>query len=197
MKTGFFYTVLQAVQDGLVEKLADYPWYNCFHDAVWGIERKFKVIRWAEYNAARRHNAKVSIKDYTDIVVLKYERLPGYEHLTQKQYALLMQKRLEERRIEIVKKRKEAGLGFVGREALLEISPGSRPRHTKTSTRYSHRPRVLAVCSQRRKEVNAWYFDTYARYKAASLRYRSGELGIKFPPGTYMPPAICRAIPPP
>ena len=190
----FFYTVLQAIQDGLVEKLSQYPWYNCFHDAIWGIARKHKVVRWGEYRAARRYNSEAKLKDYTDVFTLKYERLPGYEHFSQKEYALLMQRKLEERRIAIIKKRKQEGLGFLGREALLRIVPGAKPINTKTSTRDSHRPRVLAVCSERRREATAWYFDIYAKYKEASLRYRSGELDVEFPPGTYMPPAVCHAI---
>ena len=35
----FFYTVLQAVQDGLVDDIADYPGYNCFEDAIRGREQ--------------------------------------------------------------------------------------------------------------------------------------------------------------
>ena len=193
----FFYTVLQPVQDGLVKKLSQYRGYKCFHDAIWGIERKYKIVHWAEYNAAKRFNPKTPIKDYTETVTLKYERLPGYEHLSQKQYALLMQKKLEERRIAVVKKRIESGLGFLGPEELLKICPGTRPKNTKTSTRYSHRPRVLAVCGERLRAVNTWYFSVYAQYKDASRRYRSGEQGVEFPPGTYMPPAICKAISPP
>lgn len=193
----FFYTALQPVQDGLVERLSEYPWYNCFHDAIWGIERKYNMVRWAQYNAARRRNPRVSIKDYTDVVALRYERLPGYEHLTQKQYAHMMQKKLEEKRIAIVRERRQAGLGFAGRQALLKTIPGAKPRNTKTSTRYSYRPRVLSVCRERAKKVETWYFGVYAQYKDASRRYRSGELDVKFPAGTYMPPAVCRAIPPP
>ena len=193
----FFYTVLQAVQDGLVEKLSDYPGYNCFHDAVWGIERKYKVVRWGEYNAARSYNPRVSKKDYTDIITLKYERLPGYEHLSQQGYAILMHKKLEERRVKIVNERKSKGLGFADRQVLLDIRPGAKPRATKTAFRYSHRPRILAVCTERRRAASAWYFSVYAQYKEASRRYRTGELEVEFPPGTYMPPAIIRAIPPP
>src|SRR5262249_8637853 len=36
----FFYTVLQPIKDGLVENLSDFPGYNCFHDAIHGIERE-------------------------------------------------------------------------------------------------------------------------------------------------------------
>ena len=190
----FFYTVLQVVQDGLVEKLSEFPWYNCFHDATCGIARKYKIVRWGEYNAAKRYNPKVKIKDYTDVFTLRYERLPGYEHLSQREYSLLMQKKLEKRRIAIVEKRKKEGLGFLGREALLQIRPGSTPKKTKTSTRSSHRPRILSICSERRKDGLDWYFSIYAQYKEASSRYRSGELLVEFPPGTYLPPAVCRAV---
>ncbi len=183
----FFYTVLQPVQDGLVERISDYPGYNCFHDAVHGIKRKFKVVRWAEYNAAKRYNDSVPIKDYTDIVSLEYTRLPGYENLTQNEYAKLMMSKLEERRVEIVAKRREAGLGFAGREALLATKRGARPRNTKKSSINSHRPRILSVCPERHATCKAWYFKIYFEYKAASFTYRQGALDTEFPNGTYRP----------
>jgi len=193
----FFYTVLQPVQDGLVEKISDYPGYNCFHDAVNGIRRKFKVIRWFEYNEARRFGAKVSIKGFTDTVELSYERLPGYEHLSQKEYSKLMHTKLEERRIEIVRERSSRGVGFAGKEALLRTRPGSSPKRTKRSSVMSHRPRVLSVCHKRRAECRAWYFSIYFDYLEASKRYREGELLVDFPPGTYKPHVPAKAESPP
>jgi hypothetical protein len=190
----FFYTVLQPIQDGLVEKLSEYPGYNCFHDAIHGHTRKFKVVRWAEFNEAKRHNAQVAVRDYIDVVELKYERLPGYEALTQKEYAELMRAKLEERRLAIVKKRYDQGLKFAGRGALLRVKPGSSPCKTKTSTITSHRPRVLSVSDARRAEGRDWYFDIYFKYKDASRRYRGGELTVEFPHGTYRP---CLANHPP
>lgn len=183
----FFYTVLQPVQDGLVEKISLYPGYNCFHDAIYGITRKFKVMNWADYNAAVRRGKKVYMKDYVVTVELKYARLPGYEHLTQKDYAKMMLEKLEERRVAIVEKRRAAGLGFVGCEKLLQTKPGSLPRSTKRSTMNSHRPRVLSVCPIRRAECKAWYFDIYFRYKEASYEYRHGRFDAEFPFGTYPP----------
>lgn len=183
----FFYTVLQPVEDGLESSISRYPGYNCFHDAVHGIERKFKVVRWTEYHAVKRHNPNVSIKDFIDTVTLKYERIPGYEHLTQAEYAAMMERKLEERRIKIVQKRAERGLGFVGRERLLQAVPGTRAKKSKTSNDRSHRPRVLSVCPKRRAEEKSWYFDIYFRYREASRRYRAGELDVEFPEGTYRP----------
>lgn len=185
----FFYTVLQPVKDGLVEKISDYPGYNCFHDAVWGIERKYKVVRWAEYNSANRFGANVAVKDFTDIVSLRYERLPGYAHLSQKDYAKLMERKLEERRTKIVSDRLKKGLGFAGRTALVKVRRGADPKTTKTSDSSSHRPRVLSICPKRRAQCKAWYFRVQFAYKDASERYRAGELDVAFPAGTYRPPS--------
>ncbi len=40
----FFYIALQPVQDGLVERVGDYPGYNFFNDAISGRERAFKLL---------------------------------------------------------------------------------------------------------------------------------------------------------
>ena len=183
----FFYTVLQPVQDGLVEKISDYPGYNCFHDAVWGVSREFKVPRRREFNIARRKDPHARIEDYTDTFVLNYKRLPGYEHLSEREYALLMEKKLEKRRLAIVEKRRKEGQGFMGRERLLKQKPGSTPRNTKTSTESSHRPRVLTPDDEERHLVLDWYFSRYFAYKDASFRYRNGDLNAQFPPGMYRP----------
>ncbi|MCO6431247.1 MAG: hypothetical protein J5J00_10330 [Deltaproteobacteria bacterium] len=184
----FFYTVLQPVQDGLVERISEYPGYNCFHDAVYGIKRKYKVIRWKEFNDARRRNPSAKLKDFTDIVTLEYERLPGYEDLTQQEYAKIMHQKLEERRLAIVEMRRTKGVGFVGRTKLLQAPRGKKPRNTKTSDRYTHRARILSSCPIRRKECKQWYFTIYSDYKEASYQYRNGNLLVEFPPGTYKPP---------
>lgn len=183
----FFYTVLQPVQDGLVERLSDYPGYNCFHDAVHGIGRDFRLLDRKAFHAARKRNPSTPIKDFYKTYTLKYQRLPGYEDLSQRDYALLMQKKLEQRRVQIVNTRKAEGKGFLGRARLLQVRPGTRPLNTKTSTRDSHRPRILSICPIRRAEYRAWYFNIYFAYKEASLRYRSGELLTEFPKGTYRP----------
>ncbi|HMP47760.1 MAG TPA: hypothetical protein PKA63_03705 [Oligoflexia bacterium] len=189
----FFYTVLQPIQDGLVQRLSDYPLYNCFHDAIWGLKRKFKVTDWTNYNRARRSNPGIAIKLFQTEYVLEYERIPGYEHLSQRQYALLMQKKYEERRIRIVEKRLSGGKGFLGPERLKQILSGSIPSTTKKSERYSYRPRVLSVCPERRGMGKEFYFSNYEMFKYASDKFRKGDLLFEFPSGMYRP--SCR--PPP
>ena len=192
IKDRFFYTVLQPVQDGLVEKISEYPGYNCFHDAIWGVKRRYKVVRWGEYNAAKRHNPNVRVADFTEDVELEYARLPQYEDMSQREYAKMMMAELEKRRVKIVAERRKNGLGFAGRAALIRTVPGAAPRETKTSTRDSERPRILSNCPKRIAEWMEWYFKIYFTYKECSRRYRAGELDVKFPPGTYPPHLPCK-----
>ena len=192
----FFYTVLQPVKDGLVPKLSEYPFYNCFNDAVCGIKRKYKLINWTRYNAARRYNPDVPIKDYLEAYILNYQRLPGYEHLSQHEYRVLMGKKLEEHRLEIIRKREAEGkFTFVGREALMKIVPGTSAKSPKLSNITSHRPRVLSICNQRRADTRAWYFNIRRKHKEASHRYLAGDLMVEFPPGTCRPPLWLAVMP--
>jgi hypothetical protein len=192
----FFYTVLQPVNDGLVDNIAEYPGYNCFEDAIKGTARKFKVIKWKEYNDARRWNPSVSIDAFTEMCTLKYERLPGYDKLSESEYETMMRAKLKERTAEIVKRR--GGKPSVGRHKLLKVTAGSRPKKTKKGGRRDYRPRILSKNPERRSSGEAWYFNTYFEYRRCSKRYRSGDLSVEFPKGTYKPPlftvAFCGGI---
>lgn len=181
----FFYTVLQAVQDGLVDDIYQYPGYNCFEDAIMGRARKCTVVRWKQYNDARRWDPNLPVADFTDVFELKYERLPGYDDLSPQEYAERMRAKLAERTAEILTKR---GKKSVGPSALKRVKPGSRPHRTKTSTINSHRPRILSKNNERRAQGKAWYFSIYSRYREASEQYLRGISNVEFPPGTYKPP---------
>jgi hypothetical protein len=144
-------------------------------------------MNWTKYYEAKRWGKQVRKIDYLETYTLEYKRLPGYEHLSQKEYAHLMMQKLEERRLKIVEERYQEGKGFAGRAVLQAMTPGDLPKRTKTSTRTSHRPRVLCVCPVRRSEVLDWYFSIYFHYKEASESYRGGAVDVVFPPGTYRP----------
>jgi hypothetical protein len=193
----FFYTVLQPVNDGLVDDIREYPGYNCFEDAITGRERVCKVVKWKEYNDARRWNKFVPIEQFTERCILKYDRLPGYENLSQKEYASMMRTKLRERTTAVLQARK--GKPSLGAALLKTISPGAIPKRTKISGSRDHRPRVLSKDAERRSRGEAWYFSIYFHYKISSKRYRAGESSVEFPPGTYKPPlftvAYCGLIP--
>jgi REP element-mobilizing transposase RayT len=183
----FFYTALQPIKDGLVEKLSDYEPYHFFHDAIHGIKREFRVTDWKNYNAAKKRDPYARIKDFQQIVSLEYERLPGYQHLSKKEYAKLMLEKFETRRVRIVNERKAKGLGFLGPEGMRRTPPGAPPINSKTSTRNTHRPRVLCICPVRKAGALAKYFQTHFEYKDCSKRYRAGDLTVVFPKGTHKP----------
>jgi hypothetical protein len=98
-----------------------------------------------------------------------------------------MFRKVEARRLELVKQRREEGLGFVGKENLKNTEPGTRARNPKKSTRHSFRPRVDSVCPERKQEAKKFYFRMYDLYKKASAKYRESYLNVEFPPGMYRP----------
>jgi hypothetical protein len=188
----FFYSVLQAVNDGLVDRIEDYPGYNCFEDAIKGRSRSYKVVKWKEYNDARRRDPNVLIEDFTEWCTLQYARLPGYERLPQKEYELMMRRKLQQRTAAIIKTRQ--GRASVGSKKLRLVRPGSIPHRTKKNESLTGRPRVLSVNDRRRAKAKAWYFHINFKYRDSSKRYRSGEVDVVFPKGTYRPPSFTVAF---
>ena len=184
----FFYCALQPVLAGLVEHIEDYSGYNSFYDAIWGRERVLQIVRYGEYNSKRRSNKKAQLKDFTDTFVLKYNRLPGYEYLSQEAYAQIMFNKFELRRRLFVDEMTRSGHRFPSPKQLRKIVPGSLPRTTKKSKRHDARPIVLCKCPVTRNTFLTEYFSIFAAYKVAARRYLRREEKVVFPPGTYKPP---------
>ena len=187
----FLYTALNPVAAGLVHKMSEYPAYNSFSDAIRGRTRSFKVIEWHKYNNLKRKRSNITIAEFTKYHKLTFARLPGYEGMSQREYVNFMNAEAERRRVEVVKKRREAGFGFATVEKLKAQEPGAKPRFTKTSTRETHRPLVLTRCRETRKQFHDWYFGILAEFKLAASKFRKGMLTIEFPPGTYRPWSCC------
>lgn len=188
----YFYTVLQPVNDALVDSVADCPYYNCFEDSINGKRLEFRVVRWKEYNDAKRwkKNADISIDKFTDIFYLVFTRLPGYEHMSQEQYAAAMRKELAERTKWVLENRRVKVC--LGVKKLKQVEPGSKPKNPKTSTRNSSRPRVASKDPAIIKAVMTVLWGTVKAYKEASHDYRSGNLNAAFPRGTYKPPLFTK-----
>ena len=177
---------------GLCQRLSDYPGYNSFSDAIRGVKRKYKVIDWAGYNAAKRHNKKVKRSDFTTHYTLEYARLPGYESKTQKEYEKMMLEKLEERRVKLVKQKlqEKPNHRYFTKSELRKVVPGTLAKNPKRSTRADRKP-LVASCSMEAKEAYlAEYFTIYYQYKKAVEEYKKGDCSVVFPPGTYRPPGI-------
>ncbi len=86
-----------------------------------------------------------------------------------------------------IKTREHYSYVTIGVNRLKQIEPGSLPNNSKTSERYSRRPRVLSVSALRRQQLLDFYFDCLLKYRRASCEYRAGNLNVVFPPGMYRP----------
>lgn len=185
----FFYTVLQPVQDGICRTIDRYRGYNCFYDAVHGIEREYEVVDWTRYNSDKRWKKNIDKRDYVTLYTLKYTRLPGYEELSQDDYAALMTKKLREKEALLVQERKAQGKGFLEDRKNLVIPPGTRAKNPKISSRWSFRPRILCSCSKTARMMMKWYFEMLDEHCKASYSYRvEGNKSATFPPGMFRPP---------
>lgn len=183
----FFYCALNAVSSGLVTRISDDELYNSFSDAISGRSQTYRIFRKNAYNNARRSNPRVARKDFYETYTLKYERLPGYEDLSQEEYKARMLAELERRRLLAIKARQDQGLGFASAQQRKSLRAGARPVRTKTNTTGGKRPFCLSLCARTRRQVMEWYYAIRDAYRIASERFRSGDLSVEFPPGTYRP----------
>ncbi len=184
----FFYCALQPVMTGLCRSISDYPGYNSFYDAIYGRVRKIKVIEFSRYQQAKRYRRNARPDEYSVEYELRYERLPGFEHLTQKEYARVMLAEIQKRTAKIVAAWERKGHVYMTKTKLRNVSPSSTAKRPKISTRLTFRPLVLTSSQRARKLFLSWYFDIYKKYKKAVARYTNGDTAVIFPPGTYRPP---------
>jgi hypothetical protein len=184
----FFYCALQAVSSGLCERIGDYPGYNSFNNAINGIEEKYSLINWSKYRRAKRRNKNVSVNDFAETFTLRFTPLPNYAHLSKKEYRNTLHQKLEERRLQIVKRKLAEGYRYPSPEFLSETVAGSKPRSTQKSNRDSYRPLVLTRSAEAKKHFLSNYFAIFQAYKKASIDFLKGKADAIFPPNTYKPP---------
>ena len=190
--TKLIYLALQPMNSGLARTHREFEQYNSFSDAARGFERSFKYFDREAYRKAKRKDPKARPEQFKLVYKLKYSKLPGYEHLSQKEYGEKLRRVFEAERIKVVLEREKSGKGFVGRERLRATRVGSRPKNTKNS---NYAVAALANTRQKREEEKTYYFDIRYRYRMASEIYRKDPSAkVQFPTGTYPPPRICPCL---
>ena len=190
IKHWFLYTVCNPISSGLVPSIYQYNAFNSFFMSLSGKTRTFQFFDYEKYQNLKRYNKNLTREDCTTEYELSFSRLPGFEDMPQDEYRRYLLSEYIGRRKTLVRARKEENKGFMGEEKLKAQSSGTYPASTKTSTRSSHRPLYLSLCPETLANCLSGYFSVFNAYKLASHRYRRGNLDIKFPPGTFRPPAI-------
>jgi len=186
----FMYIALNPVSSGLVPDIEQYSSYNSIFDAHSGRERKYKWIDWTKYLLSKRSNNAVKPEDFSQEFTLRYSRLPGFDDLSAEKYEKIIQTQASERQKELIKQKRASGRGFLGIKKLKLQKVGSKPLNTKTSDRHSFRPLVLTLCAKAKKELLNIYFNILSVFKRVSEEFRSGNLSVVFPDGTYPPPRL-------
>ena len=186
--TQFFYIVLQPVQDGLVDDITDYPYYNCFEDAIKGVVKTYKVVKWKEYHDAIRYGNphNYTIEDFLHKHEFKFVRLPGFEDMNQDEYEKMMRNELKIRTQLALENREVKSC--LGADRLKRVRPGSMPHSPKLSTPFQDRPRVSSKQSDVIESTMAWMDSIAFAFHEASRRWLAGDDSVEFPPGTYRPP---------
>ena len=184
------YVWLNAVSTGLVANIREDNCYNSFADCAQERKRDFELVNWGEYRQRKRSNRKVKAKEFTETYTLSYLRLPGMEKLSHGGYCRALEKALAKRREEYLEERREARLGFAGREYLRSIVAGSKPKNPKTSNSDTHKPLVLTLDAEAREQYIKEYFELVDAYYSAANRYARGERHVRFPKNTYLPSMV-------
>ena len=144
------YTILQPIQAGFCKNLSDYPGFNSYQYIISGKPLKVEFFNGAEYNKAKRRNKNADPADYTEHYEIIFEKIPGCENMSQKEYSKLIQEEYNKRRETIINEFDAQGHIWPSPESLKRAKSTDFAKKPKRSTRESKRPLVLSLCMERR-----------------------------------------------
>jgi len=167
------YSLANPVMAGLVDKVVHWPGASSL---VAQLEDKpLKILRPKWFFRENGYMPKQ--------VKLRFVRLPGFEHLTRKQWRGRILAAIAEQESKAARQRRAKGKGVLGRRAVLRQSPFGIPK--RREPRRGLRPRVACRNKWKRIEVLARNAEFLRRYRKAYRAFRSGRQGVTFPAGTY------------
>ncbi len=182
------YIILQPIQAGLCKNLSDYPGFNSYKYILSGKPLKVEFFNATEYGKAKRRKKNIDPDHFVERYEIKFEKIPGYEHLSQKEYSKVIQAEYERRRLKIIEELESKGHVWSSREALRKTRSTDFAKSPKRHKEGSRVPLVLSLCMERRAEFLSYYFSKLVAFKKASLAYLSGDRTAEFPEGTCIPP---------
>ena len=182
------YTILQPIAGGLVKNLSDYPGFNSMPYILSGKPLEVEFFNGDAYTRAKRRNKSVDPAKFNEKFEIIFAKIPGYEHLSQKEYRKEILAEYEKRRLAIIEKLEGQGHKWPCVERLRSTRCTEVAKNPKRSTRGSKRPLVLSVCMLRRQEFLDFYCSVLVAFKKASAKYLDGDRNAEFPEGTCIPP---------
>jgi REP element-mobilizing transposase RayT len=183
----FFYAALNPTLSGLTEDPLKYPSYNSFRDSSAQKKRTFTVFDKHGYNEAKRRGQNVEPSQFMETFTLRWSKLPGLHRLSNEDYRRHLEREFRTRLGEAVKTAEGVGKKFPSLNLVKSTSPGTRPKFSKKSHRYSFRPLVLTLCFDAKIRFLNRYFTIVDQFKRAVSRLKNGLIDTPFPRGTYRP----------
>ena len=171
------YAIANPVSSHLVDKVHHWPGV----ESLTAIEEDLPLVASKPVRFFDPGNA-----DLPDVVQFRFRRAPGFESLTQAEYAKLVHDNVARAEAQAAAERLEKGIRIVGRKAVLRqhwnASPNTREPRRGLSPRVACKNKWARIEALQRNKA---FIDLYRSARADHLAGR----GAVFPPGTWW---LCR-----
>jgi hypothetical protein len=181
------YAMVNAVKDGQVEHVSDSPFFSTFRHLALGEPLKFWYIDRTAWWRKGGPIAGNRPKDHMRWVTFELTPLPEWEGLTVHQRQARFRHLIREAEQIAADERAIDGRSVIGLPALQRLDPRDRPHAPKKSGR---QPLCHASDPAVRRQYRRDWREFLRAYRAASIAYRAGDLGVKFPEGSFRPPLV-------
>jgi putative transposase len=165
------YALSNPAKDHLVEKASDWPGASSLQANLSGME----LTAYRPKHFFREDGAM------PEKVTLKLYRPPGFEHLTQEQFAALLMERIA--KVERKAREERRGGRVLGVKAILRQRPTDRPETQEP--RRALNPRIAAKSKWQRIEATLRNKVFQLAYAKAREAFSWGLGNVMFPEGTY------------
>lgn len=170
----FLYINTNPTRHGLIRDSREWPGLTSFKHALNETDRRFSFYHYS----AGEGKEKVTSH------FLKLSILPQFAGMSKEERRKLLAELLDRRMQAIADERKGKGEGFLGREKLINIAPGTLPINVSKTPR----PQCYTKCAELRREFKKALRMRREYYSEASFRFRLGDLNAQFPQYSFKPP---------
>jgi hypothetical protein len=177
------YVLSHGCKEGLVRRPADWPGVNCVKALTDGVQLWGLWFDRSREFEARRQGKVFQKNTYATPYRVMLSPLPCWSHLNEKEQhteALDLVQVIEKETAEVLERE---GRGVLGRNAVMNEHPHTRPGLPKKSPA----PFCHTLSRAMRLGFRQSYQSFAQLYRLASSRFRKGDRLAKFPPNCFLP----------
>ena len=179
------YVLAHGCKEGLVESLTDWPGAHCVKPLLEGTSIEGTWFSRTQEYAARRRGEDFHARQYATPESFVLEPLPCWSHLPEEKRRALASELVDQIEAAAAAERERTGIYPPGPATILAQHPHDSPNRPKKSPA----PRIHAATPAARRDFYEAYGWFFAAFRDAAEKLRAGDLGARFPPGSF-PPAL-------